>query len=160
MRLRYQIGFGLLVVVVSLGCQSQGGPPAATLSLQGQAYEAERAIYHQVDLIEAAGSGAEEDEPDASEQDPQSSTEAGSPDAGLEEEIAEITRLADDSPLCGNGELDEGELCDFAIREGDGACPEVCTPKPGCPDEVLVVHGCATHCMAQAEPSEECLQVP
>ncbi len=31
---------------------------------------------------------------------------------------------------CGNGQLDEGELCDSGIEFGDGACPNTCPSQP------------------------------
>jgi len=144
--------------VLGVGCQSQGNERVATVSLEAQAEEAARAYAaDRVDLLPAAGSGAEEDGPaEESDEDARVPAETSSPDGGLEA-IEEAIRSADDSPLCGNGELDEGELCDFGILEGEGSCPDHCDPKPGCPDETLVIHGCDTRCMAEEEPSEECL---
>jgi hypothetical protein len=138
---------------VLVGCQSQEGQLSASVSLQTQAEEQKRAIYDEVELI--AGSGAEEDEPTEPEEEPAYEPE---PDAGtLEERAEEEESYSDDSHMCGNGEIDEGELCDTAIVEGEGVCPDECDPAPGCPDEVLVIRGCGTRCMAETEPTEECL---
>lgn len=135
--------------VLAVGCQSQGPQQGASLSLQRESQEAKQAVYDEVELI--AGSGAEEDEPDAAQAEPIE------PDASIEERVAEEMAWSDDSPLCGNGLLDEEELCDYAILEGEGACPESCDPEPGCPDETLVIRGCQTHCMLHDVPSEACL---
>jgi hypothetical protein len=138
---------------LALGCDSQGTQHGAALSLQREAEKAERDIYNEVELI--AGSGAEEDEP-ADEDEPDA--EIAEPDASIEERVAEAMGWSDDSPLCGNGVLDDFELCDHAILEGEGKCPAACDPAPGCPDETLVVRGCWTHCMQHDEPSDECLE--
>lgn len=140
---------------LAVGCQSQEGQLSASVSLQTQADEQKRAIYDEVELI--AGSGAEEDEPAEPEDEPAYDPEP-EPDAGtLEERAQEEMSFSDDSHMCGNGEVDEGELCDTAIVEGEGVCPDECNPAPGCPDEILVIRGCGTRCMAETEPSEECL---
>jgi len=153
MQLRFYAVIWAMGAVV-LGCQSQDGQYAATVSLQQQADSQRRSIYDEVELL--AGSGAEEDqpiEPDAAQPyEPEPEEEAI-----LEERVEQAMSVADDSPLCGNGELDDLELCDPLILEGEGACPERCDPPPGCPDETLVISGCSTHCMAEDEPSEECL---
>ena len=47
---------------------------------------------------------------------------------------------------CGDGVLNPGELCDPAIAEGAGACPEVCA-APACATAMLV--GSASMCTAQ-----------
>jgi hypothetical protein len=161
MRLRIQ-ALIWSIGVLSVGCQSQGVESRATVSSQAQAERAAREIYDQVELLPAAGSGAEEDEPadesdDVARQAQEAEQETSSPDGGREA-IEELLRSADDSALCGNGELDQGELCDFGITDGVGECPDHCSPKPGCPDETLVVHGCGTRCMPDEEPSEECLE--
>jgi hypothetical protein len=145
-----------LAGALTVGCQSQEGQLIASVSLQTQAEERKRAIYDEVELI--AGSGAEEDAPEeepAYEPEPEPEPE---PDAGtLEQRAQEEMSYSDDSALCGNGEVDEGELCDTAIVEGEGVCPVECNPAPGCPDEVLVIRGCGTRCMADTEPFEVCL---
>jgi len=142
--------------VLAAGCQSQGTQQGAALSLQRESQEARHAVYDEVELI--AGSGAEEDEPDAAQAEPDpAQAEPAEPDASIDQRVAEEMGWSDDSALCGNGLLDEGELCDYAILEGEGTCPESCAPEPGCPDETLVIRGCQTHCMAHDEPSEECL---
>jgi hypothetical protein len=142
---------------LTVGCQSQEGQLSASVSLQTQAEEQKRSIYDEVELI--AGSGAEEDEPAEPDEEPAYDPEPElEPDAGtLEQRAQEEMSYSDDSHMCGNGEIDEGELCDTAIVEGEGVCPDECDPAPGCPDEVLVIRGCSTRCMAETEPSEECL---
>ena len=138
---------------LAIGCESQGGEYSAAVSLQSRANDEKRDLYDQVELI--AGSGSEEDEP--VDDDAARTAEAElEPDASVEEQVAEQESWADDSHLCGNGELDLGELCDFGIEEGEGACPHRCDPEPGCPDETLVVRGCGTYCMPESEPSEAC----
>jgi hypothetical protein len=137
--------------VLGAGCQSQEAH-GASLSLKRDAANARHALYDEVELI--AGSGAEEDEPLEQE-------EEAEPDAGVDERVQERLNeelgWSDDSGLCGNGVIDADELCDYAILEGEGMCPEECNPAPGCPDETLVVRGCMTHCMQHEEPSAECL---
>jgi hypothetical protein len=137
--------------VLGAGCQSQEAQ-GASLSLKRDAANARQALYDEVELI--AGSGAEEDEP-------VDEAEEAEPDAGLDERVQERLEdelgWSDDSGLCGNGVIDADELCDYAIMEGEGMCPEACDPAPGCPDETLVVRGCMTHCMQHEEPSDECL---
>jgi len=55
--------------------------------------------------------------------------------------------FADDSVYCGNGDLDDDELCDVAIAEGEtGACPSRCSDDP-CAPEVLEVHTCWSVCL-------------
>ena len=140
---------------LAIGCESQGGEYSAAVSLQRRADDEKREIYDQVELI--AGSGAEEDEPADEVEDDAARTAAGvEPDASIEEQVEEEESWADDSHLCGNGGLDLGERCDIGILEGVGACPDRCDPEPGCPDETLVVRGCGTYCMPEAEPSEAC----
>lgn len=138
---------------LSSGCHSQGTRDAA-LSLQGEADEQRQALYDQVELI--AGSGAEEDEPEP-EEDERRAAEPAEPDASVDEQVLEEMGWSDDSASCGNGVLDENELCDYAILEGEGMCPDSCDPAPGCPDETLIVRGCMTRCMPHDEPSDECL---
>jgi len=127
------------------------------VSLQRRAADEKQDLYDQVDLI--AGSGAEEDEPvdEPADEDSARAAEAeGQPDASIEEQVEEQESWADDSHLCGNGELDLGELCDIGIEEGEGVCPHRCDPAPGCPDETLVIRGCGTYCMPESEPSAAC----
>ena len=54
---------------------------------------------------------------------------------------------ADDSVYCGNGVLDDDELCDVAIDEGEpGACPLRCSDDP-CAPEVLEIRSCWSVCV-------------
>lgn len=151
-RIAAVIGSMSLLVV---GCQSHEGHVSASVSLQAQAEERKRSIYDEVELI--AGSGAEEDEPEQAEPDAPFEEEAPADAGTLEQRAEEEESYSDDSPLCGNGELDIGEHCDISIIEGEGTCPLECNPPPGCPEEVLVIRGCNTRCMAESEPSAACL---
>jgi hypothetical protein len=55
--------------------------------------------------------------------------------------------LADDSPWCGDGMLQDDELCDVAIPEGmPGACPTECEPLDACHAAKLMVAGCHSQC--------------
>jgi len=141
--------------VLAVGCQSHEGQLTASVSLQAQAEERKRSIYDEVELI--AGSGAEEDEPEQAEPDAEADEEPEADAGTLEQRAQEEESYSDDSPLCGNGELDLGEHCDTGIVEGEGVCPLECNPPPECPDEVLVIRGCGSRCMPEHEPSEECL---
>jgi hypothetical protein len=50
---------------------------------------------------------------------------------------------ADDSVRCGNGILDDDELCDVAIGDGEvGACPNACPSSDPCHPEMLHVQTC------------------
>jgi hypothetical protein len=52
-----------------------------------------------------------------------------------------------DSPACGNGVVDTGELCDTAIEAGDpGACPTACDDGLPCTRDELVGEGCWASC--------------
>jgi len=142
-----------LIGALAIGCESQGARQGAALSLERESQEAKQALYDDVELI--AGSGAEED---AQVDEDEADAEIAEPDAGsIDERVAEETGLSDDSPLCGNGVLDDGERCDYTILEGEGKCPASCDPEPGCPDETLIVRGCQTYCMQHEEPSDECV---
>ena len=55
--------------------------------------------------------------------------------------------FADDSPRCGNGYLDDDELCDVAVPEGEfGACRTECPPTPECPFRMLIPRTCWSQC--------------
>jgi hypothetical protein len=138
---------------LAIGCESQGSEYSAAVSLQSRAEE-QREMRDEMEL--SAGSGAEEDEPVDDDTARMAEADEVEPDASIEEQVAEEESWADDSHLCGNGELDLGERCDIGIEEGEGLCPHRCDPEPGCPDETLVVRGCGTYCMPEAAPSEAC----
>jgi hypothetical protein len=56
--------------------------------------------------------------------------------------------ISDDSTRCGNGVLDQGELCDIKIESGEpGACPTECEQPDACHEGKLDVHGCYTQCV-------------
>jgi hypothetical protein len=57
---------------------------------------------------------------------------------------------ADDSVRCGDGVLDDDELCDVSIEAGQpGACPTSCASDP-CHPQRLVIQGCFSRCVAAA----------
>lgn len=159
MKLRFLAAIWL-IGALSAGCQSQEAQ-GASLSLKRAAQDEKRAADDDIEMI--AGSGAEEDEPAEGEDEPNEDEDArhaaepAEPDASVEDRALEEMGWSDDSGLCGNGVVDEAELCDYAILEGEGACPDECQPAPGCPEETLVVRGCMTYCMQHEAPSEECL---
>lgn len=154
MKLRFLAAIWL-IGALSAGCESQEAQ-GASLSLKRAAQD-ERRSRDDDELM--AGSGAEEDTEGESlaEQDVRYAAEPAEPDASVEDRVLEEMGWSDDSGLCGNGVVDEAELCDYAILEGEGACPEECEPEPGCPEETLVVRGCMTYCMQHEAPSEECI---
>ena len=65
--------------------------------------------------------------------------------------------ISDDSGRCGNGVLDDDELCEIGIPEGEeGACPSECGGDE-CNPERLEVRGCWTVCLPAApDPELEC----
>jgi hypothetical protein len=64
---------------------------------------------------------------------------------------------SDDSARCGNGLLDDDELCEIGIPDGEpGACPSEC-PGDECNPERLEVRGCWTVCLPSApDPDLDC----
>jgi hypothetical protein len=57
---------------------------------------------------------------------------------------------ADDSVRCGDGVLDDNELCDVAIEAGlPGACPTSCASDP-CHPQQLKAQACFSRCVAGA----------
>ena len=63
----------------------------------------------------------------------------------------------DDSDVleCGNGKLDQGELCDVEILPGKaGACPTQCPTDDACEPRVLTGADCDVECVA--EPITAC----
>jgi hypothetical protein len=83
-------------------------------------------------------------------------------DAGMDDETpapldpqpAEPAPESDDSVRCGNGVLDDEELCEIGIPEGEpGSCPSDC-PGDECNPERLEVNGCRTVCLPDAPPPE------
>jgi hypothetical protein len=54
---------------------------------------------------------------------------------------------SDTPPICGNGTVDTGELCDTAIAAGEpGACPTACDDGLPCTRDELVGEGCYAAC--------------
>ncbi len=48
--------------------------------------------------------------------------------------------------LCGNGVVDNGEMCDTGIASGTGACPISCNDGLPCTTDALAGVGCLAHC--------------
>ena len=48
--------------------------------------------------------------------------------------------------VCGNGVVEQGELCDTAITAGSGACPIDCNDGDSCTSDMLVGNDCRTAC--------------
>ena len=64
---------------------------------------------------------------------------------------------ATDDPRCGNGVLDDTELCDVSIKEGEpGACPLVCPANDACHPEMLIAQGCFSRCVPSSQPQPSC----
>lgn len=59
---------------------------------------------------------------------------------------ANQTTDADCTAVCGNGVLEAGEKCDFAITSGAGACPASCPTTNPCMPAVLGGAGCNAAC--------------
>ncbi len=75
------------------------------------------------------------------------------PDAGAKDAGADAPAPGRDAMvLCGNGLLDEGELCDPAIAAGfPGACPAAsCDDKVACTDDLATGGACRIVCQHQA----------
>lgn len=59
------------------------------------------------------------------------------------------TSLTDDdcAPVCGNGVVESGEICDTAIATGAGACPSACDDTQACTTDTLTMAGtCQAAC--------------
>lgn len=101
---------------------------------------------------------SEEEEVTTEEEGDEEADEALSDsDAGVDPFEEEAT-LSDDSARCGNGVLDDDELCEISIPSGQpGSCPSECQPAPGCPSETMLVRSCWSRCIPDEMPSAECL---
>jgi len=56
--------------------------------------------------------------------------------------------FSDDSVRCGNGDLDDDELCDISIPAGEeGACPTECLPFDICHTAAIALRTCWTQCV-------------
>ena len=99
-----------------------------------------------------AGSGADLDVPDAGMGD-----EPSAPvDSPQPPEPRPAPAFADDSARCGNGVLDDTELCDIAIKAGEpGACPTTCDDSDPCNPTALEVSGCMSRCVP-VDPGADC----
>jgi len=107
--------------------------------------------------------GFEDDEPKR-----RSGAELADSDAGMDEdttpapldtdpqpaEPAPSSGYGDDSVRCGNGVLDEDELCEIALPEGEpGACPSGCS-EDECHPEIMEVRGCWSVCIPVAPAAD------
>jgi hypothetical protein len=100
----------------------------------------------------AAATEADEEEEDTDlAEDEMAEDEMGADESeGSEEEAPPPpvgALISDDSPLCGNGVLNVGELCDITIKEGEGMCPTECEQPDACHAGKLVVKSCWTQCV-------------
>lgn len=51
--------------------------------------------------------------------------------------------------VCGNGRVDDGEMCDTAIaKDSEGACPTACVTDDGCNPRALAGMACETQCVS------------
>jgi hypothetical protein len=101
---------------------------------------------------EMAGSGAQLDAPDAGMGD-EPSAPVDHPQPPEPRPVPPST--ADDSVHCGNGVVDDTELCDIAIADGDpGACPAACKTD-ACHPQALEIRGCMSRCVP-VEPGANC----
>jgi hypothetical protein len=58
---------------------------------------------------------------------------------------------SDDSVRCGDGVLDEDELCDISIADGEkGACPTECAALDECHAPAIALRTCWTQCVLGA----------
>jgi hypothetical protein len=64
---------------------------------------------------------------------------------------------SDDSVRCGNGVLDNDEICEISLPDGEpGACPSKCSDDP-CNPEKMEARGCWSVCVPLApEPGADC----
>src|SRR5204863_9282710 len=69
-------------------------------------------------------------------------------DAGAPARDARSDAPASDAlPACGNGVLDEGEVCDTGIARGKpGACPTTCDDGISCTIDTRIGSGCTAEC--------------
>ena len=63
---------------------------------------------------------------------------------------------SDDSVRCGDGVLDDDELCDISIADGEvGACPTECAALDECHVPAIALRTCWTQCvLGEALPCE------
>jgi hypothetical protein len=151
-------GFPLVIVGVSglllSGCW--GGPSIGPRIGSEGRHDDDTITVHKAALPQAhadmAGSGAELDAPDAGMGDA-ASAPVDHPQPQEPRPVSSDT--ADDDVRCGNGVLDDNELCDISIPDGDkGACPTVCS-SDACHPEALEIRGCMSRCMP-IEPGADC----
>jgi len=142
----------LLAAMLMSGCF--GGP-----SIDPQLEAQRRELSKQT--IETGG--FEEHEPEGGSDD-----ELADADAGMDEEMtpapldtnpqpaepAPSPGYGDDSVRCGNGVLDDDEICEIALPEGEpGACPSQCSDDE-CNPEIMEVRGCWSVCIPVAPAAD------
>lgn len=150
-----------LISVAVVGCGSQRADLAAsglvsTSEESALSGDDERSARLAAAREEEEGSG--EDEGTTEEEgDEEQAEPLWDSDAGVDPFEDEAT-LSDDSARCGNGILDEDEICEISIPAGQpGACPTRCRPEPGCPSETMFVRSCWSRCVPDEMPPAECL---
>jgi hypothetical protein len=70
----------------------------------------------------------------------------------------DIAKLDPDfaAKTCGNGTLDNGELCDVAITSGEGVCPDKCDDGDACTSDRVIGIACQRRC--EFDPITTCSQ--
>lgn len=143
---------GLLLTVCStllFGCLggSGGGPKLG--------WQDEDTVTLTLSAADSKADQAVESDEDPAVADAGTADEAAASDEEAKRPEAQRRTTADDSVRCGDGKLDDDEICDIAIADGEeGACPTDCGKDP-CAK--LDVHGCMTSCMDDTT-KPECVQ--
>lgn len=154
-------GFPLVIAGVSglllSGCW--GGPSIGPRIGSEGRHDDDTITVHKAALPQApaemAGSGAELDAPDAGGMGDEPSAPVDHPQPPEPRLVSDGGATSDDSVRCGNGVLDETELCDIAIPDGEkGACPTECKAD-ACHPQALQISGCMSRCMPIA-PGADC----
>jgi len=142
----------LLLCVASLtaiGCGNGGsGLEDTARNISRRSTDLGKAGGAAVEDTYAAATDDEADEEDLAEDDMSDETpDAAAADAMVAAPDGAAGLISDDSARCGNGMLDVGELCDIAIKEGEGMCPTECEQPDACHAGKLEARGCWTQCV-------------
>jgi hypothetical protein len=108
--------------------------------------------------------GFEDDEPQGPAADELDDSDAGMDDQDMTPapldnnpqpaEPAPTPAYGDDSVRCGNGVLDDDEICEIALPEGEpGACPSGCSTDE-CNPEIFEIRGCWSVCLPAAPAAD------
>ena len=151
----YRIPIVVLGAVAVAGCL---GEPGIDPELQAQRDQLSRqtvetAGFDRGDAI--ADRSAELADSDAGmDADPMATPEEPDPEPA---EPPPVPGGADDSVRCGNGVLDNDEICEISLPEGEpGACPSKCSDDP-CKPEKMEARGCWSVCLPLAPaPDANC----